>query len=305
MLYKISNPTYIKRLVNYKSYLDDVAEMSLNITDVQQFVDDFYEFDDASDWPLAVNPTLIINPDNIEECRLRAKNVVDSVIERKIAGLNILDFGSGDGTIAEEMVKRKANVVAYDLTLPKTLFDYQPSPPEKQAPTITTNWSSVADWHAPFDLILLYDVLDHCTEEPVEVLKRLRPLLKKDGTMIIRCHPWISRHGGHCYTKINRAWVHLLFTEEQLRKRGCDPMPIRKIIHPLYTYKKWIEEANYKIIKEDKITESVEDYFTNNELFKNIIYKHFKDSPFEDYRKGKGDLARVMGFHFIDYILSV
>lgn len=305
MLYKISNPTYIKKLVNYKSYLDDVTELSLNIKDCQQFVDDFYEFDDNSDWPLAVNPTLIINPDNIEECRLRAKNVVDSVIERNVKGLNILDFGSGDATIAEEIMKRGAfNVVAFDPVLPKTLFDYQHPRDNPNPPVITNGWGTV-EISGPFDLILLYDVLDHCTEEPVEVLRRLRPLLKKDGIMIIRCHPWTSRHGGHCYTKINRAWVHLLFTEEQLRKRGCDPMPIRRIIHPLYTYKKWIEEANYKIIKEDKITESVEDYFASNELFKNIIYKHFKDSPFEDYRKGKGDLARVMGFHFIDYILSV
>jgi 2-polyprenyl-3-methyl-5-hydroxy-6-metoxy-1,4-benzoquinol methylase len=295
MLHKITNPNHIKKLFNYNSYLEDIKEISLNIKDVNQFIDDFFEFDDNSDWPLAVPPILVVDNKNFDACMERAKNIIDSIIDIPLKNLNILDFGCGDETISEEMALRGANVTAYDIVQPKTLLS---------KPIFTSNWSDVVK-NAPYDLILLYDVLDHIIdEEPSTILGRIGKLLNKKGKMVVRCHPWISRHGGHYYTHINRAWIHLFLTEEQLKKRGCEIIPNRKIVHPLYTYKKWIEEANLQIIQEDKIVENVEDYFTNNELFKKVLYKHFKDSPFDDYKQGKGDLARVMGFHFIDYILT-
>lgn len=288
MLHKLTNPNHIRKLFNCNSYLEDVKEISLNIKDVSQFIDDFFEFDDSSDWPLAVPPILVVDSKNPDACRERARNIVDSLIDIPLKNLNVLDFGCGDGTIANEMTIRGAEVTAYD---PKTLLN--------------KTWDEVVT-NSPYDLILLYDVLDHMIdEEPSVALGRVGKLLKKKGKMIVRCHPWISRHGGHCYTQINRAWIHLFLTEEQLKKRGCEVIPTRKVVHPLYTYKKWIEDANLQILQEDKIVENVEEYFTNNELFKKAMYKHFKDSPFEDYRQGKGDLARVMGFHFVDYVLSI
>lgn len=294
MLHKLTDPNHIRKLFNCNSYLEDIREISLNVKDVNQFINDFFDFDESSDWPLAVPPILVVDSKSPAACSERARNIIDSLINIPLKNLNILDFGCGDGTIAEEMANRGADVVAYDIVQPKTLL----------SKSFTTKWDDVVR-SAPYDLILLYDVLDHMVdEEPSVALGRAGKLLKKNGKMIVRCHPWISRHGGHYYTQINRAWIHLFLTEEQLKERGCEIVPNRKVVHPLYTYKKWIEDANLEILQEDKIVENIEEYFTNNEMLKKAIYKHFKESPFEDYRQGRGDLARIMGIHFIDFFLE-
>lgn len=122
MLHKITNPDCIRKLFNCNSYLADIKEVSLNVKDVNQFIDDFFEFDDNSDWPLAVPPILVVDNKNQDACKERAKNIIDSLIDLPLKNLNILDFGAGDGSIAEEMTNRGANVIAYDIVEPKTLL---------------------------------------------------------------------------------------------------------------------------------------------------------------------------------------
>jgi len=279
--------------------MDDIKELVIDIKSPETFVNNILDqIDEDSDWPLAVNPALIVDMNNYNECVNRGRNVVEMIVERDLYALNILDFGCGDGLVATEMFSRGASsVIGYDIQ--KHRFWR-----ETEELTLTTDWSEVVSG-APYDFILLYDVIDHIMdEEPHQILSKLKNLLAKDGIITLRCHPWIARHGAHLYTQMNRAFLHVLFTQEQLERRGLNPTPTRKVVHPIFTYNKWIEKAGLKVVKEEKIVEPVEDYFTNNELLKSIIQKHYVDSHLKEYREGRGDLSKILSFHFVDYILK-
>lgn len=299
MNFSVSNPNQIKRLLESKISHEDIKELVIEIKNPDVFLESLLlDLNESSDWPLAVNPALIVDMNNHAECSIRAKNIIECMIERDLYGLNVLDFGCGDGLVALEILARGAKkVVGYDLK-PNNFWT------SASNLILTTRAQEVAS-NGPYELILLYDVIDHIMNvEPSVVLEDLRRLLTPDGVIIARCHPWVSRHGAHLYTQLNRAFAHIIFDERCLRKYQYEVMPTRKIVHPIWAYKRWIEKAELKIIKEDKIQEPVEDYFIKNELLKSLIQRHFHDSPFEDYKEGKGDLSRVLSFHFVDYVLS-
>lgn len=299
MNFKVSNPSHIKKLIATNP--DDIKTIIVDVQNTDLFLDGLLdELNEKSDWPLAVNPALIVDMNNPEECQIRARNVIEMIVERDLYGLNVLDFGCGDGMVAGEMLSRgAAKVVAYDIKPHSYWKDLQ-----NDGVILTTVAQDVAS-NGPYDFILLYDVLDHVMNvDPVVILQDLHKLLSPDGIITIRNHPWIARHGSHLYTHLNRAFAHVIFEEAMLNKRGYPITPTRKIVHPMFTYKKWFEKANLKIVKEDKIMEPVEEYFTKNEMFVSVINKHFADSHMEEYRNGRGDLARVLSFHFVDFILK-
>jgi 2-polyprenyl-3-methyl-5-hydroxy-6-metoxy-1,4-benzoquinol methylase len=291
MKLKITNAQHIKSIAKHnankiqeivvESELDDLIEGLINHLD---------------DWPLAVNPSLIVDTSNEEACKNRAKNIIEMVVEQDLKDKKVLDFGCGDGFVTAELLKQGASkVVGYDIKAHKFWGSHQDI-------KLTTDWQEVKE---PFDFILIYDVLDHVFGvHPSKILTDLKTLLAPNGVIVLRCHPWVSRHATHLYTQINKAFIHFIFSNKQLKEQGYNQTPTRKIVHPLMTYKKWFDIADLKVIKEDKITEPVEDYFLNNELLKALFQRHFADSPLEDYREGKGDLGRILGIHFIDYVLK-
>ncbi len=299
--YKISNPNHIKRLLESSISPDEVAELTIKVNDIDTFLTGMLsEIKEDPDWPLAANPALIIDPDNEEETKIRARNIMDLVVDQDPYGLKFLDFGCGIGYVAHEALERGASIaVGYDI---KSHDSWQNLNTERL--NLTMEWTDVVA-KAPYDIILLYDVMDHIIDrDPGEVLSELARLLATDGHIVMRCHPWISRHGTHLYQQgLNRAFAHVIFSDEQLIAAGYNQMPTRKIVHPMMIYKNWIDKAKLRIVKEDKIQEPVEDYFLKNDLMKKLIQKHYNDSPMPEYRDGKGDLARVMSFHFVDFIL--
>jgi 2-polyprenyl-3-methyl-5-hydroxy-6-metoxy-1,4-benzoquinol methylase len=290
--YKITNPASIKNAISKGLKPEEIKEITFKVDSPELFLDSILE--DFGDWPLAVPYDMIVDPSDEVSCNIRARNIVDLTIEQDIYGLKILDCGCGDGYVSHELLMRGASqVVGFDLSpgkawMGKSLF--------------TTDWKTVAD-NGPYDIILLYDVLDHVMDrEPSDLLIDCNKVLK--GQMIVRCHPWIGRHGAHLYTSLNRAWAHVVFPEEKLKSKGYVATPTRKVIHPMMTYKKWFTSAGLKIVKEDKLQEPVEDYFLKNDLLRDCIQLNYNNSPMDDYREGTGDLSRVMSFHFIDFILQ-
>lgn len=300
LTYKVSSPNHIRRLLDCSIGPDDIQEMTIKVNNVNRFLEGLLpEIQEESDWPLAVNPALIINPEDETEVKMRASHIIEVMLAGKdLYGLKFLDFGCGSGHVAMEALSRSASsVVGYDI---KAHHTWQ----SNSAITFTTDWKAMAE-KGPYDLILLYDVLDHVMDkDPGDVLSDLGRLLSANGEIIIRFHPWISRHGMHLYTKINRAYLHLIFGEEQLKEAGLEIMPTRKVIHPMMTYKNWITKSGLKIIKEDKLQEPVEDYFLKNDLIRTLIQRHYDESPMPDYREGHGDLSRVLSFHWVDFILG-
>jgi SAM-dependent methyltransferase len=298
--FRVSNPATIKRLLDKNR--DDIKEITIGVKDPDVFLSDMLvDLKDDIDWPYAVNPALIVNPDDEDELQLRAKSIVEMNVEQDVFGLNFLDFGCGEGHVSSEVLSRGARkVVAYDIKAGSKW----PTFTQDGIAIYTTDWKQVIE-NAPYDYILIYDVLDHVMDkDPKDVLSELSKLLAKDGFISVRFHPWIGRHGSHLYTQLNKAFAHLIYDEEKLKRAGYDIVPTRKVIHPMWTYKNWIQKAGLSVVKEDKIQEPVEKFFMDNDVFKSVIQKHFKNSPMEEYKEGKGDLGRVMSFHFCDFILA-
>jgi hypothetical protein len=127
-------------------------------------------------------------------------------------------------------------------------------------------------------------VLDHLAGDPVEWLTTLRDLMATAGRAYVRCHPWVSRHGGHGYHGLNRAYCHLLLGEDELRRLGWDgEVPARKVSNPK-TYRTWFEAAGLRVVAERPVTAPPEKFFRIPQIAKRLQpYEEWLDVLFVDY----------------------
>jgi len=61
-----------------------------------------------------------------------------------------------------------------------------------------------------YDFILINDVLDHAAD-PLDMLEQVNKIRNPETKIVVRCHPWTSRHGTHVYKQMNKAFLHLIF----------------------------------------------------------------------------------------------
>lgn len=300
MEYKINDPEKIKKYIE-STGIEKIKELTIKIANDDEYLETlFNNIEEDKDWPVAVSPILIIDQSNQDDQEQRAKNIVELAVEAEIENLNVLDFGCGAGFTTNELLeKNPRSVIGYDPTENENWKNYN-----KKKLKFTSDYEEMKN-NGPYDFILIYDVLDHLTnEDPKEVLQKLGKLLTKEGLMFIRCHPFTSPHATHLYYKLNKAYLHLIFPEKFLEEKGLVGENVRKVIHPMFTYKNWITKAELSIIKEDKIIEPVDEFFTKNPFLTKQINKHYKNSPFEEYKDGKGDLSRILSFHFCDFLVG-
>lgn len=204
-------------------------------------------------WPVAVDPLLIAN-DTDEDKNIRAEMILDLVVVDKLDGLKFLDFGCGEGHVAEQAASRAALSVGYDVTE----HNWQ----GKKA-IFTTNKEEV-DKHAPYDVVLLYDVLDHTDFSQIDMLQYACKVAK--NKIIIRTHPWCSRHGTHLYRTFNKAYAHFFLSDNEIEKHGFKQLMTTKVLAPEYTYSKWFKEANLTVISKQVSHAPVEDFFRQPHL---------------------------------------
>lgn len=112
----------------------------------------------------------------------------------------------------------------------------------------------------------------------------------------MRCHPWISRHGTHLYTKLNKAFIHLVFNDEEIKTLIQDYQPEKnqKVIKPLSTYDAFVAESGLKKESRQEIKDTVEPFFKTPKLAQRII----------DNTSKKDFLEFQMGLSFVDYVLT-
>lgn len=253
-------------------------------------------------WPVAVPEGLICDEQSDDDKMERAEGILDLIVEENLDNKKFLDFGCGEGHLVKKAWERK----------PRMAFGYDiaaigPLEWEKREDNylLTTNWDRIKR-NAPFEVIVLYDVLDHIVDEdPVEVLKRIKEVKTDTGKVYVRCHPWVSRHGGHLYKKINKAFVHLVFSEEELLELGYGkPEPTLKLMHPATSYREMFEKAGFKRISEEIIEEKPEHFFVGNQGVRGRIQDFWKDSYQEGLRSGKVFPGFQTGQSFIDYVLT-
>lgn len=277
---------YLSELMSVKA---DLASLIRQLETVGLPTVDVYEMQmkyireklDKADWPEAVDQGEI-NSDDME----RATKILDFLVPEFLEGLSFLDYNCGTGHVVNMAASRGAKMaVGFD-----SQQDWMFSNTDHTL--FSSNFEDIQS-KAPYDVILLYDVLDHA-EDPNQVLASVRKLISDRGRVYIRCHPWCSRHGGHLHEKINKAYLHLILNEmELMRLGGYAPKHTNKIYKPIQTYRKWFELAGFQIEQELPIEESIENFFMTDSVVVNRIEKHWDES-----------CVPYISIQFVDYMLT-
>ena len=243
------------------------------------------------DWPPAVDEVLICNPDSEEDKLNRAEGIIELLIDQPLKEKKFLDFGCGEGQVPYKAVAQEATIsVGYDLVAHETWKKYT-----NDKLVYSTNLDEVKKY-GPFDVVLIYDVLDHTTKQKaVEILTSVQELLADKGKVYLRTHPFCSRHSGHYYHKLNKAYLRLVFTPEELKKLGLEPEDTWKVVHPIYQYREAIDMAGLRQESNNILRQRLEPFFTRNKAIASRVMTHYAS------KKGFPDFQ--MEQQFLDYIL--
>lgn len=248
---------------------------------------------ESDKWPEAVNPNLICHPDNEGEKLERGRGIIELMIEEDLKDLKFLDFGCGEGQCAFAAASYSPKqVVGYDS---KEQYSWNKQVHEKLQ--YTTDFEVVKE-NGPYDVITIFDVIDHIkNEDPSEFLRKAKSVLADKGKIYMRCHPFVSRHGTHLYHELNKAYVHLVFTEDELNSLVPDSKwkeDSIKIIYPIKQYLEIIEKSGLKIIDRREVKENVEPFFKIPKIAERIM-KNLNVNSFPEYQ---------MSIQFIDLKLA-
>jgi len=247
---------------------------SLNkLKESEIFLKDNSEFFDAlnlikqPDWPVAVDADLICDETNQAEKIERAEGIRDVFLNMDTKDKNILDFGCGEGHLVHSLQETKPHyVVGYDI------YNNKKVELDKSVASIFYDWEIVKE-KGPYDIIVLYDILDHLVGMSMQdCLKMCSEVLKPDGKIALRCHPFISRHGGHSYTKFNKAYAHLFLNEAELKYVFPELVnyPTSKVIYPVKTYTASIESAGLTAENVKVLNSDIEPFFSNHVIMERI-----------------------------------
>lgn len=244
-------------------------------------------------WPEAVNPHLICDPNSDPDKTERGRGIIELMVEEDLNGLKFLDYGCGEGHCAALSAEYKTALsVGYD----SKSYDRWAGWKDNPNLLLTSDLQAVQE-HGPYNVIVLFDVIDHLVgEEPTTVLRRCNGLLADGGRIYMRTHPFVSRHGTHLYHSLNKAYIHLVFSEAELKgllPENAHEEPSIGVIAPIMTYEKFVKDAGLKIVNRRDITEKVEPFFKIPKIAERII-NHAKTSNFPEFQ---------MSLQFLDYIL--
>lgn len=247
----------------------------------------------SNEWTSAVHPDLICS-ETEEDKNARADGVLDLLIPQSLEGLKFLDVGCGFGHLAVRATEQNPKIsVGYDIV---TSADFVWETKIKENLFLTTDFEKVKE-HGPYDVIMIYDVLDHVTGfTPVDLLNKVRSVCSVDSDIYVRCHPWCSRHGGHCYRQLNKAFVHLIFNEAELNALGYNLEPNQKVVRPILTYREWFARSGFKVETESVERFEVEKFFQTNPLIVSRLKSAIKIDGFPRFQ-----LEQV----FLDYLISI
>lgn len=253
-------------------------------------------------WPAAVDADLICNDESVDDKFLRAEGIIEFMIDESLQGKKFLDFGCGEGHVVRKSIEKNPTLaMGYDIKDQ----EWQSLNFPDNTHGCSTDWNEIAR-NGPYDIILMYDVLDHAIgDDPVSLLQKAKSVLSPGGMLYIRCHPWCSRHATHLYKKINKAFIHLVFSDVELARMGYPGgLKCSRIIHPHATYKQWFNDAGLDLVNENAIPENVEDFFHLNPHINERIRNNWKGKSLQpDLNAGKGFPSFQLRICFVDYIL--
>lgn len=243
---------------------------------------------DIDCWPAAVisklNEQEITTTDLID----RARACLDSCLMSTIDKLSVLDFGCASGYIAKDAIWRGAKSYGFDI---KEFPEWK----DPEGVIFTTNIEDFTN--EMFDVIFLFDVIDHCVDAE-NIMRQVRRLLKPNGIVYVRCHPWTALHAVHLAQQgLNKAFIHLFLTVEELKELGYDPIFTRNEKNPLVAYRWFFHDF---IIKKENVTRMpISDFFLVP-AFKELLINE-QQIP-NDRKDG---FFKDMEIIYVDYILTL
>lgn len=246
-------------------------------------------------WPSAVPPSLIVSTP--ADWKRRAGVIVNAYLNVSLSGKKFLDFGCGNGMVVEAASEAGAAVaVGYDVARDPAWVDGGKT-------KLTTDWQAVVD-SAPYDIALMFDVFDHIDQRTwVAECSKLVSVLKPGGLLYFRGHPWSSRHGGHIYRKLNKAYVHLMLSDA-LNERLADSTPpkTRMLFRPTYEnfWKSRIPGVTVSAV--DIVDTPVEAVIAENRYWMNLIWERtFKANDAQELLRN--GLREHLSAEFVDLVI--
>jgi 2-polyprenyl-3-methyl-5-hydroxy-6-metoxy-1,4-benzoquinol methylase len=248
-------------------------------------------------WPEAVFSAQIADENSEQDKEERAQGIADIMLPT-MEGKSFLDFGCGEGHVAKYLSKEARVSVGYDIE--KSQRSKLPWNHKDGNFILTSDFEKVVA-EGPFDVILLYDVVDHVKDmTPSEMLLKAASVLAPEGRIFMRCHPWCGRHGGHLYRSSNKAFVHLVFKSDELEALGIRPESNLGVVKPLKTYGDIIKDAGLANDADPEIdSQEVEDFFRDTPVVRDRILKAWGVDKWDN-----DPPSFQMSQCFVDYVLK-
>lgn len=244
-------------------------------------------------WPKAVNDATIVRTDS--DIARRAEFIITSYVGN-LANKKFLDVGCGTGACVVEAATTAKLARGFDIIIDPAWN----TGTHADSGLFSTDFDAIAA-DGPYDSILMYDVFDHISEDKINpLLQQVRSVCAPNTIIRVRCHPWTSKHGGHLYEKLNKAYAHLFFTDEQIKKYQSSE--VRKIQRPMFTYNKAWEDNGF-------VVQNLEQYCLNGNEFDGFFSQPDVVAFLEHHSPQKlsaGDKwqSTVLSIEFFDYILK-
>jgi len=251
----------------------------------------------SDQWPQAVPDDLICGEDEDNKLN-RAAGIVHEFIRTNLTDKKFLDFGCGEGHVP---------FVAANLIGVKLAVGYDPVGQDWNHFDAVSNLTLTSDFgmvkeNAPYDVILVNDVLDHCVNQKA-MLEQIREIKSPTGRIYMRCHPWTSRHGTHLYKQLNKAYLHLVFSEDELYAMGLKETKTTKFLDPMPAYRDLIKDAGFTAVQEEVITHPVELFFTHKPAILRRIKEKWAKSENKALATGIEFPREIMEIQFADFVL--
>jgi hypothetical protein len=251
-----------KEILEIKTYLNDLR------SPVQNNFEELKNLVQSDIWPVAADPAQICDLTNEQEKLDRAEGILE-LSSLPLNGVKFLDFGCGEGyTIQKAKAGGASLAVGYDIVKSDSLVWEE----EKDGQILTTNFDLLKSY-GPFDSILLYDVLDHA-EDHMDVLEKIKSLSHNNTKYFFRLHPWCGRFASHLYPKLNKGYIHLVFTQAELKELGLDLEYNKKVLFPVATYNSWFKES-FSFLKNTSEKEAVDPFYSTNQLVRGRILNNW------------------------------
>lgn len=244
----------------------------------------------SDEWPKAVNSNLICDVTSDVDKKDRAAGIVELMIEESVKDRRFLDYGCGEGHCVPFAKDSGATTsTGYDIHHHDSWDKID----------FTTDYDKVKS-NGPYDIILLFDVIDHLEQDdPVSLLIKTKEMLSETGKIYMRCHPYTSRHACHHYHELNKAYIHLIFTPEELKQ--LMPTTSKYILNnigdyrPIRYYNDCIEKAGLEVVNRRDIVEKIEPFFFDTPTIVNRIIQNTASKELPKFQ---------MGLQFLDYVIT-